>query len=135
MELERKLADLIFGNDPLRSLESQTDEAFRVVDRKQFALFCARLVARVSERLSDQFGGCLGLIEERYALSPALIAKEFIASTEYRAVREDVTQANETSPVRFEIAFLHFVLRTKVDDPSFISEFGRLFLVELSSSG
>ncbi|MES2854735.1 MAG: hypothetical protein V4692_02675 [Bdellovibrionota bacterium] len=133
MEAEKKLADLVFGIDPLSSLEKETDPLFSVTNRKQFNLFRSRLVSRVEERLSHQFGACVALIEENQGTTPNSLATEFVQSNEYRHVREDVTDENGSSESRFEIGFLNFILRTRNENPELIEEFGAIFVHELAA--
>lgn len=134
METEQKLADIIFGREPLNELLRQSDEAFAGTDPKQFALFYSKLVKRLEERLSHQFGACLALLEEKTGLTQQQVAKEFVCSSEYRAVREDLTDLNQSSPARFEMAFLNFILRTQSHHEFFLAEFCDIYLRELASS-
>ena len=41
---------------------------------------------------------------------------------------------NQTSPARFEIGFLHFILRTQAGNPIFLAEFSEIYLRELAMS-
>lgn len=132
MELEQKLADILFGENPLARLEAESGEAFLKTSRKQFGLFHTLIIKRVEERLSQQFGACMALLQERQSLDPILFAREFIKSPEYRQVREDLTAQTDLSPCRFEMAFLQFVLRAHEKSPTFLEEFGEIYLHELA---
>jgi len=118
--------------NPSDGLERSLEKSFLSTDRKQFALFHARLIHRLEDRLSQQFGACLALLEESLGLKPLPIAKDFAASPEYRLVREDLTDTLQTSTARFEIAFLHYILRIQEDKPLFVEEFSQIFLHELA---
>lgn len=129
---EQKLADILFGADPLKDPRLQSDSCFAATNHKQFGLFYARQLKRVEERLSQQFGACMALFDEGLGLSPAQVAKAFTCSAEYRQVREDITDLDMTSSARFEIGFLNFVLRTQEDQADFLTEFSDLYLRELA---
>lgn len=134
METEQKLARAIFGHEPLTELLRQSDDAFRSTDPKQFAMFYSKLLKRLEERLSNQFGACMALLEEKCGLTQREVAKEFVCSPEYRLVREDLTDLNQSSPARFEMAFLNFILRTQSHREFFLAEFCDIYLRELAIS-
>lgn len=135
MDIESKLADLLFGPNPLNQLKQVEHPYFQSIDEKQFRLFHTRLLKRLEDRLSQQFGACMALLEEALGLTPAQIASEFVTAPEYRQVREDLDNLDQASPCRFEIAFLSFVLRSKVSHTSTINEFSEIFLRELAMEG
>jgi hypothetical protein len=130
-ELEHELANIVFGNEPLKALENTQSPQFASVDRRQFELFHMRLIILVEERLNAQFGGCLGLFIEILKIEPKTIAIEYLRSPEFRQVREEFTAEDGFSDKRFEIGFLSFVLRSYAENPSFIGEFEKIFLLEL----
>jgi len=132
MNIEQRLADMIFSLDPDSQLENSSEKSFLSTDRKQFALFHMRLLHRLEDRLSQQFGACLALLEKSLGLKSLQIAKGLAASPEYRLVREDLTDTLQTSSSRFEIAFLNYILRTQEDQPLFVEEFSQIFLHELA---
>lgn len=133
MEEELKLANLVFGLNPVIQLEHETAPCFQSTNREQFSLFYSRLIKRTAERLSDQFGACVAFIEEKTGWSLLQLAKEFVSSEEYRAVREDLTEQLQNTSARFELAFLEFVQRTYQSQPEFLQEFESIYLLELNS--
>ncbi len=132
METEQKLADLIYSANPLVELANNLSVEFAVTDQRQFALFHLRLLQRLEERLSQQFGASLGVLEERTATKSEQIAKSYAQSPEYRQVREDLTPDIQVSPQRFEIAFLNFISRLHAHRPDVLADFSDIFLCELA---
>ena len=131
METEKKLADILFSNNVLGELDTLSDNNFELSDRKQVSLFHKLLGKRIEERLNNQFGGCMALIDEKFGESAVKVAEQFICSQQFRHVREDLVPGTQDSPARFEIAFLNFILTTKNQNIDFLTEFGDIFLQEL----
>jgi len=105
---------------------------FEKTDAGQVLRFHARMLKRVEERISAQFGGSLALIEERTGQTAKAFTESFACSAEYRLVREDLNDQAADSESRFEIGFLNFVLRSFAKDAAFIEEFGEIYLAELA---
>lgn len=129
MRTEQRLADLIYSRNPTAGL---IGAEFENTDAGQVLRFHARMVKRVEERISTQFGGSLALLEERTGQTAKAFAEDFACSPEYRLVREDLNEQAADSESRLEIGFLNFVLRSFAKDAAFLEEFGEIYLAELA---
>ncbi len=128
--LERSIGNLVFNVDSLLQDYVFLNE-HPELDRKQLQLFKVRMQKNLEARLEGQFGGCLGLIEEKLCLKPNEISLAFLASKYFLHYREDLSSTLKDTEQTFEHCFLLFLEELVQENQKIVSELESIYMLEL----